>query len=54
MLTLVRKYRGDVDTLKEEISKVCGGGTVEKRPGHLELKGDYSKEIKSYLAGLGF
>jgi hypothetical protein len=53
-LTIVRRVAGDVGELARELYRVTGGAKVEVRPGRVEVAGGRSKEIKSWLAGLGF
>lgn len=36
------------------MSKVCEGREVAIRTGRLEVKGRYIKEVREWLAGLGF
>lgn len=40
--------------LARELKKVCGHTDVEVRQGRVEVKGNYRREVKEYLAGLGF
>jgi len=40
--------------MKEEIRRITGGANVDIHPGRLEIEGNRSKEIKLWLAGLGF
>jgi large subunit ribosomal protein L49 len=54
VLTILRRYRGDEEELRSEMSKVCEGKEVVIRPGRLEVSGDYSHEVKKWLTGLGF
>lgn len=53
-LTVVRRIEGDAAALAKELYRVTGGAAVEVRPGRVEVAGGRSKEIKSWLAGLGF
>ena len=53
-LTIVRRVEGDFAALAKELYRVTGGAKVEIRPGRVEVAGGRSKEIKSWLAGLGF
>ena len=53
-LTVVRRIEGDAAALAKELYRVTGGAAVEVRPGRVEVSGGRSKEIKSWLAGLGF
>eukprot|EP01138_Halocafeteria_seosinensis_P000185 gb/GECG01000191.1/.p1 GENE.gb/GECG01000191.1/~~gb/GECG01000191.1/.p1 ORF type:complete len:162 (+),score=10.76 gb/GECG01000191.1/:1-486(+) len=54
VMTILRRYKGDTHTLRQAVSEICDGRPVIQRPGRLELKGDYSKPLKDYLARLGF
>ena len=54
VLTILRRYTGDIQELSSELSKVCKGKEIKVRPGRMEVKGDYSKDIKQWLVGLGF
>ncbi|KAI9917118.1 hypothetical protein PsorP6_012700 [Peronosclerospora sorghi] len=54
VLTILRRYKGNEQELRDELSKVCGGKQVSVRPGRLEVVGDYVKEIRTWLVGLGF
>ena len=40
--------------MARELYRVTGGARVEVRPGRVEITGDRSKEVKLWLAGLGF
>ena len=53
VVTIVRRCRGDIDALKEEMEKVCGK-EVTIRPGKLVVDGNYHIRLKKWLAGLGF
>ena len=53
-LTIVRRIEGDANVLAKELYKVTGGAKVEVRPGRVEVAGVRAKEIKTWLAGLGF
>ncbi len=50
----MRKVLGDRAALAEELRRVTGGAGVSTHPGRIEVEGDKSKEIKMWLAGLGF
>ena len=53
-LTIVRKFRGDVEELAKEMSKVCDGRPVSIRPGRIEVKGNYRGRVAEWLMRLGF
>ena len=54
VLTILRKYTGDENTLASEMQKVCGGKNVSVRPGRIEVVGNFARPIKEWLVGLGF
>lgn len=53
VITMLRKCKGDIEILKEEMEKVCGS-EVEVRPGKLVVNGNHVKRLKTWLTGLGF
>eukprot|EP01120_Amphizonella_sp_Union-15-10_P016833 TRINITY_DN9118_c0_g1_i2.p1 TRINITY_DN9118_c0_g1~~TRINITY_DN9118_c0_g1_i2.p1 ORF type:complete len:156 (+),score=23.63 TRINITY_DN9118_c0_g1_i2:39-506(+) len=53
-LTILRKYGGDVNELKQELSRLLGGAEVIVRPGRMEVKGIHVSDIKLWLKRLGF
>lgn len=53
-LTIVRRMRGDVRALADELSLVCDGAAVECRPGRLQVKGNYRGRVTEWLLRLGF
>jgi len=55
LITMVRKVSGDLEEMKEEMSKVCANQEVRIRTGpRLEVKGRYTTQLRGWLAGLGF
>lgn len=54
VLTILRRYKGDEQELRDEMSKVCEGKEVIVRPGRLEVVGDHASDIRKWLVGLGF
>lgn len=54
VLTILRRFNGDEEELRTEMSKVCHGKEVAVRPGRLEVVGDHVGDIKKWLTGLGF
>jgi hypothetical protein len=40
--------------MRSEMAKVCEGKEVRVRTGRLEVQGRYTKEVRQWLAGLGF
>jgi len=53
VVTILRKCRGDVKVLKDEMEKVVGKEVIVK-PGKLVVVGNYHSRLKKWLAGLGF
>lgn len=53
-LTIVRRLRGDVRALADELSLVCDGAPVDVRPGRLQVKGNYRSRVTEWLLRLGF
>lgn len=53
VVTILRKCRGDISILKEEMEKVVGK-EVEVRPGKLIVVGNFDRRLKTWLTGLGF
>jgi hypothetical protein len=53
VVTVLRKCRGDIDVLKEEMEKVCGQ-PVSVGIGKLVVTGNFHARIKMWLSGLGF
>ena len=54
VLTILRRFKGDEEELRAEMTKVCGGKEVVLRPGRLEVVGDFYNDVKKWLTGLGF
>lgn len=54
VLTILRRFKGDEEELRMEMSKVCDGKEVVLRPGRLEVVGDHATAVKKWLVGLGF
>lgn len=53
VVTILRKIRGDVNVLQQELEKVVGK-PVTVRPGKLVVDGNYHRRLKIWLTGLGF
>jgi len=53
VVTILRKCRGDIQLLKEEMEKVVGR-PVDVRPGKLVVVGNFHARLKMWLTGLGF
>lgn len=52
-LTILRKIRGDVSELVQEVEKVVGKPVLVK-PGKIVVEGNYHRRLKVWLTGLGF
>jgi translation initiation factor 1 (eIF-1/SUI1) len=52
--TQVRKIRGDVDTIKSELSRLCGTPARVIADGVIELNGNHRAVIKEWLQYSGF
>jgi large subunit ribosomal protein L49 len=53
-LTIVRRVSGDVHALARELYRVTGGAKVAVHPGRLEVEGARTRELRTWLMGLGF
>ena len=53
VVTILRKCRGNIDVLKEEMEKVCGVPVLVGN-GKLVVAGNFHARIKMWLSGLGF
>jgi len=53
VVTILRKCKGDIGQLKEDMEKVVGR-EVDVRPGKLVVTGNYNRRLKRWLMGLGF
>ena len=53
VVTILRKCRGDIEALKNDLEKVCGKEVVI-HPGKLVVDGNFHVRLKKWLAGLGF
>lgn len=53
VITMLRRCRGDISTLRVEMEKVCGK-PVSIRPGKLVVDGNFVMRLKVWLSGLGF
>ena len=53
VVTVLRKCRGDINVLKDEMEKVCGV-PVSVGNGKLVVVGNFHARIKMWLSGLGF
>ena len=54
VITVVRRVRGDIDAMTEELSKVCDGAEITLGLGKIFIKGNYHGRVKMWLTGLGF
>lgn len=53
VLTILRKIKGDIGDLKEELEKVVGKEVI-LRPGKIVIEGNYHRRLKVWLTRLGF
>jgi len=53
VVTILRKCRGDIEALREDMEKVVGKPVIV-RPGKLVVEGNYHARLKLWLAMLGF
>mmetsp|Transcript_27779 Transcript_27779/g.26589 ORF Transcript_27779/g.26589 Transcript_27779/m.26589 type:complete len:171 (-) Transcript_27779:167-679(-) len=53
IITMLCKCRGDIQTLKDEMQKVCDDKEITVRAGKLLVTGNYVRRIKVWLTGLG-
>jgi len=53
VVTILRKCRGDIAQLRDEMEKVVGKPVIV-RPGKLVVNGNFHARLKLWLAGLGF
>lgn len=53
VITILKRIRGDVLSLRSEIEKVVGKN-AEIKPGKIVIEGNYHKRLKLWLIGLGF
>jgi large subunit ribosomal protein L49 len=53
VFTILRKCKGDIELLKEDLEKVVGK-PVKIQFGKLVVEGNYTQRIKIWLVGLGF
>jgi len=51
-VTVVYGLSGDLKSLQKELQKHCGTGGSSKN-GHIEIQGEHSAKIKSFLDGKG-
>ena len=54
IVTQLRKYGGDVDALREEVSRILGGREAVVCNGRIEVQGNVTQQLKTWLMGLGF
>ena len=52
--TILRGIRGDIEAVEEGLQKIVGDSEIMRKMGRLEVKGDHRREIRQWLAGLGF
>lgn len=54
VFTIIRRVRGDLNSLAKEMSKVCDGRPIEIKSAALRVTGNYSQPLKYWLTSLGF
>ena len=54
IFTQVRKIRGDIHVIRDEISRMCGTPAKIIADGVLEINGDHKTIIKQWLSHNGF
>jgi large subunit ribosomal protein L49 len=54
IMTQLRRYSGDVEALRDEMSRILGGAEVVAHPGRLEVQGNHVAQLRMWLMGLGF
>ena len=53
VVTVLRKYGGDVEALSRTVAKLCKS-EVQQFHGRIEVKGKHTRTLKAWLADLGF
>lgn len=53
MVTILRKYSGDVNALKREVERVCEA-RADLFHGRMEVKGNHREKLGKWLSNLGF
>ena len=53
VVTVVRKYQGDVHALSSMVSRLCKSDVMQFH-GRIEVKGKHTNTIKTWLLELGF
>ena len=53
VVTILRKFSGDVEALRAQVSSVCGRET-NLFHGRLEVEGRHKTKLREWLSGLGF
>ena len=54
IVTIVRRYTGDEGALAAEVRRVLGGAQVTVVNGRIEVAGNHSAQLRTWMAGLGF
>ena len=54
VFTQVRKVRGNVETMRDELSHLCGSPAKIISDGVIEINGNYKSIIKQWLQSSGF
>ena len=53
-VTVVRKVSGDLNALKEELSKVVSNSPIEEKMGRIEISGLHAEKVKLWMRRVGF
>ncbi|KAG2377824.1 hypothetical protein C9374_008909 [Naegleria lovaniensis] len=53
-ITIVRKIKGDLNKLKDDISKITGEEVTLRAGDQLEVKGNHARILRLYLRAVGF
>jgi len=54
IFTQVRKIRGDIQVIKDELSRICGTPARIIADGVIEINGNHKAIIKNWLSNNGF
>ena len=54
VITQLRKDSGDVSALRDELTRVLGGSEVSVKNGRLEVEGNRTQQLKTWLMAMGF
>jgi large subunit ribosomal protein L49 len=53
-LTVLRKYRGDVEAITKELSALFPESKVVEKVGRIEISGLHTRKVVSWMKSLGF